>query len=307
MVRRKEVIPSFDMQEFIDIFLNYLSVERGLSQNTILSYRRDLKAYLAYLESKHINSLAKTTKSDVTGFMLQQKERGLNTNSIARRLAAIKTFYRFLVREKILQQDPTSLLESPKLWKRIPDTLSVNEVQTLLAQPDLRLNQGMRDKAILEVMYATGMRVSEVSHLSLEDINLEVGFARCLGKGSKERVVPLGSKAISSLKRYIQNCRPIFLKKNSTDALFLTRLGRQISRQSIWMMIKRYARKAGIRKEIGPHTLRHSFATHLLERGADLRSVQEMLGHSNISTTQIYTHLHKDRLKMIHRMFHPRP
>ena len=296
------------MHELISMLLNYLSVERGLSQNTIMSYRRDLESYLDYLKSQqHINSLEKTDKNQITSFLLKLKTQGLNTNSIARKLAAIKTFYRFLVRERILKYDPTSLLESPKLWKKIPETLSVGEVETLIAQPDLRKKQGLRDKAILEALYATGMRVSELTQLKLEDLNLDVGFVRCLGKGNKERIVPLGRKAIIYLKKYITDARPYFLKRTSTDALFLTRQNRRISRQSVWKMIKKYARQARIKKEIRPHILRHSFATHLLERGADLRSVQEMLGHSDISTTQVYTHINKDRLKMIHKQFHPRP
>ena len=296
------------MHDFIDIFLNYLSVERVLSQNTIMSYRRDLKSFLDFLKDQHqINSLGKTNKNQITNFMLRLKTQGMNANSIARKLAAIKAFYRFLVREKVLKQDPTSLLESPKLWRRIPQTLTLEEVEALIAQPDLRKRGGMRDRAILEVSYATGMRVSELTRLNIKDVNLDVGFVRCLGKGNKERIIPLGRKAVICLKRYVEKERPYFFKKHSTDVLFLSRLSKRISRQSIWKMIKRYARQARIKKEIRPHILRHSFATHLLERGADLRSVQEMLGHSNISTTQVYTHVNKDRLKMIHRKFHPRP
>jgi integrase/recombinase XerD len=296
------------MHELIDIFLNYLSVERGLSRNTITSYAQDLKTFLDYLkDQQRIDSLDKTDKNQITSFLLKLKTEGLNANSIARKLAAIKTFYRFLVREKILRDDPTSLLESPKLWRRIPSTLSIQEIEALIAQPDLHKRRGIRDKAILEVLYATGMRVSELAGLKLEDVNLDVGFVRCLGKGNKERIVPLGRKAVTCLKRYITNARPYFLKRRSTDILFLTRLNKRISRQSIWKMIKRYAHQARIRKEIRPHILRHSFATHLIERGADLRSVQEMLGHSDISTTQVYTHINKDRLKAIHRRFHPRP
>jgi integrase/recombinase XerD len=296
------------MHEFVDIFVNYLSVERGLSHNTIISYRRDLETFLDYLKTKqHINSLEETKKDHITNFMLQLKTLGLNANSIARKLAAIKTFYRFLVREKILRQDPTSLLDSPKLWRKIPSTLSVEEIEALLAQPDWRKRGGLRDKAILEVLYATGMRVSELTQLKVEDVNLDVGFVRCLGKGNKERIVPLGKNAIVSLKRYLEKERPDFLKRLLSSDLFLSRLHKRISRQSIWKMVKRYARQARIRQEIRPHILRHSFATHLLERGADLRSVQEMLGHSDISTTQVYTHISKDRLKIIHRKFHPRP
>jgi integrase/recombinase XerD len=239
--------------------------------------------------------------------MFYQKDKGLAANSIARRLAAIKVFYRFLVRERILNSDPTSLIDSPKLWKKVPDTLSLNEVDALLSEPNLRNKQGIRDKAILETLYATGMRVSEAVNLKTDNLNLEVGFLRCIGKGNKERVIPLGKKAIISLKRYLGSSRTHFLKKKESEFLFLSRFGRKISRQSFWKLVKKYSKEARIKKPMRPHILRHSFATHLLERGADLRSVQEMLGHSNISTTQIYTHINKDRLKTIHKMFHPRP
>ncbi len=295
------------MNELIESFLNYLSVERGLSQNTLLSYREDLDAYADFLKSRSIVGLSRTSRNDITDFMLHEKDRGLSVNSVARHLAAIRMFYRFLVRERILKVDPSSLIDSPKLWKKIPETLSVNEIEALLAQPDLRDKQGIRDRAILEILYATGMRVSESVNLKFDNVNLEVGFLRCIGKGNKERLIPLGKKAIIAIKRYIDEVRPKFLKNNQSDALFLSRFGKKISRQSFWKIIKKYAKGARIKKPIRPHILRHSFATHLLERGADLRSVQEMLGHSNISTTQIYTHINKDRLKTIHRMFHPRP
>jgi len=295
------------MKEFIDTFLNYLSVERGLSGNTIISYREDLGAYMNFLATCHIEALSKTNRADITNFMLFQKDKGLAPNSIARRLAAIRMFYRFLVREKILKSDPTLLVDSPKLWKKIPEALSVNDVDVLLSQPNVRNNQGIRDKAILEALYATGMRVSEAVNLRLDGVNMDVGFLRCIGKGNKERIIPLGSKAINAIKRYVEVSRPKLLKAKKSDFLFVSRFGNKISRQSFWKLIKKYARDARIKKPIRPHILRHSFATHLLERGADLRSVQEMLGHSNISTTQIYTHINKDRIKMIHKMFHPRP
>ena len=295
------------MRELIDTFLSYLSVERGLSRNTIVSYRGDLNFYMDFLARRHhIDTLSRTSKNEIINFMLYQKDKGLTANSIARRLAAIKVFYRFLVRERILNSDPTSLIDSPKLWKKVPDTLSLNEVDALLNQPNLRDKQGIRDRAILETLYATGMRVSEAVNLKMDNLNLGVGFLRCIGKGNKERVIPLGRKAIISLKRYLEFSRPKFLKKES-EFLFLNRFGSKISRQSFWKLIKKYSKEARIKKPMRPHILRHSFATHLLERGADLRSVQEMLGHSNISTTQIYTHINKDRLKTIHKMFHPRP
>lgn len=295
------------MKELIDTFLNYLSVERGLAKNTIISYREDLHAYINFMEYNKIDALSRIQKNDIVDFMLNQKDKGVQASSIARRLAAIRMFHRFLVRERILKADPSNLIDSPKLWKRLPETLSLNEVETLITQPDVRDTQGARDRAILETLYATGMRVSEAVNLKLDSLNLEVGFLRCVGKGNKERVIPLGKKAISSITRYMEVSRPKLLRKEESDFLFLNRFGKKISRQSLWKLIKRYAKLAKIKKPIKPHLLRHSFATHLLERGADLRSVQEMLGHSNISTTQIYTHINKDRLKSIHKMFHPRP
>jgi integrase/recombinase XerD len=259
------------------------------------------------MSRKNIDALSKIGREDITAFMLDQKDRGISANSVARRLAAIRMFHRFLAREKVLRSDPTNLIESPKLWKKIPDTLTINEVDSLIAQPDFRDKQGIRDKAILEVLYATGMRVSEAVNLKLDNVNLDIGFLRCIGKGNKERVIPLGKKAIASIKRYLEASRPNFLKNKQSEYLFVSRFGKKISRQSFWKMIKHYAGLARIKKPIRPHILRHSFATHLLERGADLRAVQEMLGHSNISTTQIYTHVNRDRLKSIHRQFHPRP
>lgn len=294
------------MKDLIDMFLNYLSVERGLSNNTIYSYRRDLTKYAGYLANRKIESVAKATRDDVTDFMFNQKEKGLSPSSISRNLVAVKTFYRFLVRERILKADPTAVLEAPKLWKRLPEVMSLSEVEALLDAPNLRQEQGIRDRAILEMLYATGMRASELVNLKLEDVNLEVGFVRCFGKGRKERIVPLGRKAGEALTRYLDKVRPKLLKGKTVSEIFLSRLSRKLSRQSLWMIILRYAKSAKIKKKIKPHTLRHSFATHLLEGGADLRSVQEMLGHADISTTQIYTHINKDRLKLIHKQFHPR-
>lgn len=295
------------MKEFIETFLNYLLVERGLANNTIISYRKDLGSYLDFLSGQKVDALSKIAKNDIIHFMMAQKDKGISANSIARRLAAIRMFHRFLARERILKSDPSSLIDSPKLWKRIPDTLSFNEVEALLAQPDIRDKQGVRDRAILETLYATGMRVSEIAGLKKDNVNLDIGFLRCMGKGNKERIIPLGKKAIKSINRYLEISRPAFLKTKQSEFLFLSRLGKKLSRQSLWKIIKRCARLARIKRPIKPHTLRHSFATHLLERGADLRSVQEMLGHSNISTTQIYTHINKERLKTIHKMYHPRP
>ncbi|MHB8155197.1 MAG: site-specific tyrosine recombinase XerD [Candidatus Omnitrophota bacterium] len=295
------------MKELIDSFLDYLSVERALAKNTILAYRADLNLYLDFIDQRGIVVLSKATKNDIVEFMLFQKAQGVSPVSISRRLAAIRMFHRFLARERVLKNDPTTLIDSPKLWMKIPDTLSLNEVEALISQPDVRDHQGARDRAILETLYATGMRVSELSNLKTNNVNLDIGFLRCVGKGNKERIIPLGKKAIHSIKRYLEFSREHFLKQKTSESLFISRLGAKISRQSVWKLVKRYALEAKIKKSIKVHTLRHSFATHLLERGADLRSVQEMLGHSNISTTQIYTHIDKERLKTIHKMFHPRP
>ncbi|MDD2866238.1 MAG: site-specific tyrosine recombinase XerD [Candidatus Omnitrophota bacterium] len=293
------------MDKHVELFLDYLSVERGLSKNTILAYRSDLKDYTGFLEAVAKKSVSASSREDIRDFMLHQKDKGLSVNSISRALAALRMFYRFLAREKLIKSDVSSYIDSPKLWKKIPDVLNLDEVERLIEAPDLNSPQGIRDRAILEVMYATGMRVSEVAGLRVADLNADVGFVRCLGKGKKERIVPLGTKAVAAVARYLEKVRPR-LAKSGVQELFLNRSGRKISRVSLWKLIKGYARKARIKKPIRPHILRHSFATHLLERGADLRSVQEMLGHANISTTQIYTHINKDRLRSIHKMYHPR-
>ena len=245
------------MRELIDSFLDYLSVERGLANNTIISYREDLNSYMDFLAGCHIEALSKINKNDITDFMMRQKDRGIASNSIARRLAAIRMFHRFLMRERILKADPTSLIDSPKLWKKIPDALSLNEVEALIAQPNIRLTQGIRDKAILETLYATGMRVSEAVNLRLDGVNLDIGFLRCIGKGNKERVIPLGQKAILSIKRYLESARPKLLGKKQSEFLFISRLGKKISRQSFWKLVKKYAKGAAIKKPIRPHILRH--------------------------------------------------
>ena len=295
------------MDRNIDQFLDYLSLERGLSKNTLASYSRDLSKFATYLQKRHIQSFNDVKKSDITDFMLLQKDKGLSSNSIARSLVAMKVFFQFLVREGLLKNDIASVVEMPRLWKHLPETLSINEVERLLKAPRLKDWIGIRDKACLELMYATGLRVSELVNLNIQDVNFELGVIKCLGKGSKERIVPLGNTAKTAVNRYVKRVRPKLMKSRSDNGLFLTRLGRKMSRQMLWKIIKGYAKKTRIDKDIKPHTLRHSFATHLLERGADLRVVQEMLGHSNISTTQIYTHVNKERLKSIHRKFHPRP
>lgn len=295
------------MKKLVEEFLNYLSVERGLAVNSISSYRRDLNNYIKYLEKNKIGSFNETKRNNITNFMLYLKDKGLSSSSIARALVATKVLYRFLVNEGYLKDDVTSVFTLPKIWTKLPQVLRPEEVDKLLRSPNLRTKLGIRDKAALELMYATGMRVSEIAGLKLNDLNLDMRFVKCTGKGQKERIIPLGTYAVQALTKYIDKARPGLLKQKEELHLFLSRLGRKISRQTFWKTVKTYAKKSRIKKEITPHTLRHSFATHLLERGADLRTLQEMLGHSDISTTQIYTHIDKERLKQIHRKFHPRP
>ena len=296
------------MNELIDEFINYLSVEKGLADNTLYAYRQDLKKYISHLRLKRVTSIEQTTKDNIISFIMKEKNSGLSANSISRHLAAIKGFYRFLVLERYLKRDISSVLEIPKLWHKLPEVLNLEEVERILKRPNLKNWLGIRDKAVLELVYATGMRASEITGLTRGNLNLEVGFIKCKGKGSKERIIPFGKEAARAIERYLKKVRPNLLKKASaSDSLFLTRLGKRMSRQTFWKMIKKYLKQTKIKKNVSPHTLRHSFATHLLERGADLRIVQEMLGHSSISTTQIYTHINKERLKSIHKRYHPRP
>ena len=294
------------MRELIDEFMNYLSVERGLAKNTLLAYRRDLDKYIDYLAQKGIKTSAKVNREHVSNFMFDLKKHDMSATTICRNLAAVKMFHRFLVRENLAKEDPTTLVDTPKLWSRIPSVLTQAEIESMIQAASGKKAQEVRDQAILEIFYASGLRVSELADLKTTSINYEVGFVRAVGKGSKERIIPLGKKAREALQRYLLKARPQLLKNQTTDVLFLSRLGKKISRQSLWAVIKFYARKANIKKTIKPHTLRHTFATHLLEHGADLRSVQEMLGHADISTTQIYTHVDKERLKSVHKQFHPR-
>ncbi|HOW34827.1 MAG TPA: site-specific tyrosine recombinase XerD [Candidatus Omnitrophota bacterium] len=295
------------MKEFIEEFLNYISIERGLAVNTISSYRLDLSKYVKFLAKQGITTADHVQRESITLFMRREKDDGLSPSSISRSLAAIKMFHRYLVRERLSREDPSNLVETPKLWKRVPDVLSAMEIESMIKSASGRGWQVVRDNAILELLYASGMRVSELVDLKVESVNLDVGYVRCIGKGRKERIVPVGKKAQAAVKRYLDQVRGKLLKSNFTSILFLSRLGKKISRQSVWKIIKLYAKKAKIKKMVKTHTIRHSFATHLLEHGADLRSVQEMLGHSDISTTQIYTHVDRERLRSIHKQFHPRP
>lgn len=293
------------MNNLIHEFINYLSVERGLAMNTLESYGRDLRQYSQFLQGDESN-LDAVSRSTILNYMLFLQKQGKATATIARRLAALKAFYQFLVREKRIKADPTANLESPKLEKRLPRVLTVSEVERLLAQPDSAQGSGLRDRAMLELLYATGIRVSELVSLNIGDVNLETGYIRCAGKGSKERIVPLGSLAIQSVRAYLEQGRARLVKDRDEAALFVNHHGHRLTRQGFWKIVKKYADDARIEKEITPHTLRHSFATHLLENGADLRSVQEMLGHADISTTQIYTHVTRGRLKEVYARTHPR-
>lgn len=294
------------MDELLAKYIEYLSVERGLSKNTINSYKRDLKGYIGFLKLQNITDINYITRTVIVSYLILMQKKGKASASISRACAAIKSFHHFLVVDRLAEKDPTINLDTPKLEHRLPRVLTLNEVEQLLNQPDVSNVWGMRDKTMLELLYATGIRVSELVFIKVEDINIEMGYLRCFGKGAKERIVPIGSVAIKYLKKYIDEVRPKLLKRQDEKILFLNRQGKGLTRQGFWKIIRKYAQKAGITKNITPHTLRHSFATHLLENGADLRSVQEMLGHADISTTQIYTHITKSRIKEVYDRTHPR-
>lgn len=290
-------------QEYLENFLFFLEVERGVSKNTLFSYKRDLEKFFSFLEKKGKISMDQVSRQDVQDFLMKLKEKGLEVSTISRNLASIKTFWKFSCGEGYVKDNIASFVRSPKKWQRIPEVLSYKEVSRLISVANKRSWQGRRDRAILEVMYACGLRISELLELKLSDLDLEAGFLKCTGKGNRQRVVPVGSKAIDAVKAYLEK-RP---KKDPAERhLFVTKFGRKFSRQGLWKIINKHAIESGIRKKITPHTLRHSFATHLLEGGADLRAVQELLGHSDISTTQVYTHVDTQRLKNIHSEFHPR-
>lgn len=284
-------------------FLEYLAVEKGLADNTVDSYRRDLTRYLTAMKGKEPDAVS---QPDIVSFLASLTSMGISPASAARNLAAIRGFHKYLVTDGLARTDPTVNLETPRGWKRLPRTLSAADVDSLLIQPDSSTPLGMRDKAMLELLYATGLRVSELVGLRLRNINLERGFLIVLGKGSKERAVPIGEEALATLKDYLSAARNVLLKGGDSDAVFISSRRRGMTRQMFWDRVKFYAAKAGIGRKVSPHTLRHSFATHLLDNGADLRAVQSMLGHSDISTTQIYTHVSRERLKKIHEKHHPR-
>ncbi|MFC2165921.1 site-specific tyrosine recombinase XerD [Acidobacteriota bacterium] len=285
-------------------FLDFLSVEKGLAANTILSYSRDLQKLFLFFNKEKIPWMS-AKETDLVKFIHHMSKSGLSARSLARLISSMKSFYRFLVLDGILKKSPAANLSSPKSWLSLPKFLSVKEVETLLQQPDESIERGLRDKAMLELLYATGLRVSELISLRLSDLNLGDGFLVCRGKGGKERIVPLGKSASSAVHRYLAEARSRFLL-HETDVLFLTYRGNAFTRQGFWKVLKAYAHNARLNKKISPHVLRHSFATHLLERGADLRSVQLMLGHSQITTTQIYTHVSRKHLRKVYEKYHPR-
>ena len=290
----------------LDQFLSYLTVEKGLAKKTLEAYSHDLNRFLNYLQEKKIEDLLGVTKLDVRAFLLTLKAKKLSNKTVVRNLVAIRTFFRFLTQEGKLESNPVEDLESPQLAKTLPEILSLQEVEQLLETPKPQTPLGVRDRSMLEMLYATGMRVSELVSLQMNQLNLEGGYVLLLGKGSKERAVPIGGEAIKRVSDYLKGARQKLSKGKESPFLFLNRSGRKMSRQVFWKNIKSYGRRAGIRKKITPHLLRHSFASHLLARGADLRSVQMLLGHADISTTQIYTHVTGERLKQVHKRHHPR-
>jgi integrase/recombinase XerD len=294
------------MDRYLDYFMNYLKIEKGLSLNTLDAYGRDLTTYLAFLKKAGISLPDKICQQQILQFFSSRKSAGLSPRSRARTLSALRTFHRFLLSEKYAELDPTALIESPRGLPPLPKLLSQAEVERLLAAPQGETVLVLRDRALLEVLYATGMRVSELVGLRLGDLKLDVGCLNAFGKGSKQRLIPIGEVALEVLQEYLQNGRPKLCTSSIAEQVFLNRRGRGLSRQGFWKTLKRYAIAAGIRQSVYPHMLRHSFATHLLENGADLRAVQTMLGHADISTTQIYTHVIQARLKQIHQQFHPR-
>lgn len=294
------------METLLDQFLDYVSLERGLSGHTRSAYASDLRSFLRFLQSRSQQSLNAVTRKQILDFLMWEKEHGLASSSLSRRLVSIRIFFRYLQQEGLLTTNVTDTMDSPKLWKVLPETLSPREVERLLAGPRTERKYGPRDAALLETLYGTGLRVSELVNLQLDDVHFDAGYVRCMGKGSKERLVPIGGAAMESVRRYLQELRPKLVRTPQERTLFLSNRGRRFQRQTVWKLIKEHAREAGITKRISPHTLRHSFASHLLINEAPLRVIQEMLGHADIATTQIYTHVDQSRLKSIHAKFHPR-
>lgn len=304
-VNRK--ILEFPFGNVVKNFLDYLCVEAGLSTNTILAYGRDLKSFLEYCQSRNVIELNQIKPPLIHDYLIKLSREEKIESSIKRGLVAIRMLLRFAVSSKLIESDFTAVLESPKVWQKLPCVCNEVQVINLLNAPDEKEPYYLRDKALLELLYATGTRASEVANMKISNLNLDIGYLRCIGKGQKERIIPIGKVAIAAIKDYLVGLRPKLFNNNSEDFLLLSRTGRPLSRIEIWRLVKKYAIRAGMPRNLTVHTLRHCFATHLLSGGADLRSVQEMLGHVDISTTQIYTHVDQTRLRNIHRKYHPRP
>ena len=293
-------------ESLLDEFCDALWLEDGLSRNTLESYRRDLRLFSAWLSAERGKALLQAQRMDLLDYLAYKFQRKARPRSAARLLSSLKRFYRYLLRENRIQADPTLQVESPKLPRSLPRILTEADIDALLAAPNVETPLGLRDKSMLETLYASGLRVSELVTMSLAQLSQDMGVVRVVGKGSKERLVPVGEEALTWLRRYMDNARPEILAGRPADALFITSRGASMTRQAFWYLIRRYADQAGIRKGISPHSLRHAFATHLLNHGADLRVVQMLLGHADISTTQIYTHVARERLKQLHAKHHPR-
>jgi integrase/recombinase XerD len=303
----KDRILGLPMGQTVKGFLDYLVVEAGLSTNTVLGYGRDLKGFLEFCRDRHVPDLPQITPLLIQQYMQVLAEQPKTDSSIKRFLVAVRMLLRFGKLHGLVQDDLTSVMESPKIWQRLPTVCSRQQVLDLLGSPDPEDPYYLRDRAILELLYATGVRASELAGLRVSDLNLSIGYLRCLGKGHRERVIPVGRMAIEATVDYLRDLRPTLADADSGDCLLLSRTGRPLSRIEIWRLVRKYAVRAGMPRGVTTHTLRHCFATHLLSGGADLRSVQEMLGHVDIATTQIYTHVDHDRLRTIHRKYHPRP
>ncbi|OPL09321.1 MAG: recombinase XerD [Firmicutes bacterium ML8_F2] len=294
------------MQRQLESYTNYLVVEKGLSANTLESYKRDLVKFIDFMKINNIIKPEEVNRDALNLFIMELRKKGRATSTISRCMASIRSFFNFLLNEGVIDYNPALDLESPRIEKKLPRVLTTKEVDLLLCQPKPGEQHALRDRAMLELLYASGIRVSELIDLNLSDFNPEVGYLRCRGKGMKERIVPIGSIAINHVNEYLNNCRNKLLRKNGEVALFVNHHGARLTRQGFWKILKKYARKSNINGEITPHTLRHSFATHLIENGADLRSVQEMLGHSDISTTQIYTQITRRKIREVYDKSHPR-
>jgi integrase/recombinase XerD len=295
-----------EMTPAISLFLTHVKVEKGLSANTVVAYQRDMAKFNLFVQ-KRKRTLEGVSRDDLVDFLAGMYREKLESRTVARHLVTLRNFFRFAQVQELITTDPSLNLESPKIRRNLPGYLRLEEVERLLAQPDATKALGLRDRAMLEVLYSTGLRVSELIGLRVTDLDAKVGCIRCIGKGDKERIVPAGRKALGIVAKYLQNARPKLLGKGvSSQALFVNRRGKSLSRVGVWKILSGYGRRAGLRVALTPHMLRHSFATHLLERGADLRSVQLMLGHADISTTQIYTHVVEERLKQIYKAHHPR-